>query len=329
MLILNANDVVVALPIADAIAAMKRAFTSLQRQDIIMPPRTHMSLEKHNAISLIMPSYSGGDHEALTVKVVGIFPNNLQQGRDRILGAVMVFDPTTGAPVAVLDGASLTGLRTAAASGAATDFLARRDSQTLGILGAGVQAKTHIQAMCSVRPIQKIKIYSPTRSKCEALVDQVRGNDDLPDDIEIVRSGDEAVENADIVCATTSANQAVFSDEAIQPGTHINAVGSSQTTIYEIPAATVVRSKVVVDQRAAAWEEAGDIVIPIKQGLITREHVLAELGELTSGTIPSPRSCEQDITFFKSVGLAVQDTFAAQTCLASAVASGLGQKVDW
>lgn len=329
MLILNANQVATALPMTEAIAGMKLAFAALHQGDVVMPPRTHMSLEKQDAISLIMPSYVGGRSEALAVKVVGIFPNNSRKGLDRILGAVMVFDPETGAPQAVLEGATLTGIRTAAVSGAATDYLARENAHVLGVVGSGVQAKTHIHSMCSVRPIQRVQIFGPTSSKVDALIEELASDPSLPKDIVRVDSGDQAARGADIICTVTSSQTAVFSDDSIAPGTHINAVGSSQTTAGEVPASTVCRAVVVVDQREAAWEEAGDIVQPIKQGLIGKEHVVAELGELASGSLDSPRTDDQQVTFFKSVGLAMQDAFAAQICLTNARKHGIGQQVDW
>ncbi len=328
MLILNVRDVQRCLPMPEAIAGMKHAFTALHQGQVVLPPRTHMPVEDQNAVSLIMPSYVCGHEPALAVKVVGIFPNNLLRGVDRILGAVMVFDPETGAPLAVLEGASMTGIRTAAVSGAATDLLARDSSRTLAIIGAGVQARTHISAMCAIRSIERVFVFSRTRSKTESLVEEMSQVESLPP-IEITESADEAVSQADIVCCTTSSGEAVFSDVSVKPGTHINAVGSSQTTAGEVPAQTVARAKVVVDQREAAFEEAGDILKPIASGLITKNHVLAALGELTSGHVTPIRTQEDDITFFKSVGLAMQDAVAATICLKNAKREGIGQQVDW
>lgn len=333
MLILNSNDVRRCLPMSDAIEGMKKAFASLHRNEVIMPPRTHMAIAAEDAISLIMPSYFGGEEKALAVKVVGIFPNNEKRDIPRILGAVNVFDPNTGAPLAVLDGAMLTGIRTAAVSGAATDLLARADSKVLAVLGAGVQARTHIEAMCSVRSFEQIRIFSRTSAKAELLADQVQQSNDfsagISADISVSVTADNAVAGSDIVCCTTSSSTPVFSDNAISQGTHINAVGSSTPCDAEVPASTVLRSRVFVDQLEAAFEEAGDLLQPIESGLISRAHILAELGELATGSFDSARSSPTDITFFKSVGLAMQDAFAAKICLENAVKLSIGQRVDW
>lgn len=328
MLILNANDVRKALTMPAAIDGMKRAFAALASGDVLMPNRTHLDIAQHQGVTLVMPSYVAGANEALAVKVVSVFPENAKQGLARIQAAVNVFDPTTGQPIALIEGATLTGIRTAAVSGAATDYIAPSDAHVLGVVGAGVQARTHIEAVCSVRPIERIRIYGPTRSKVEQLAETVKQCEGVPQDIEVVESGDAAVSDADIVCTVSTSVHPVFDDRVIKPGTHINAVGSYQPHVREIPAETVVRSRLYVDQREAAWEEAGDLIQPLNAGLITADHVVADLGELATGTAPAIVE-DQQITFFKSVGLAMQDAFAASICVEQAKALGLGQTVDW
>jgi len=311
-----------------AIEAMKNAFAAMAAGDVLMPNRTHMDITASQGVTLVMPSYVSGDHEALAVKVVSVFPKNGSRGLARIQAAVNVFDPSTGQPVALIEGSALTGIRTAAVSGAATDFIAKPNTPVLGIVGAGVQARTHIEAVCSVRGIERIQIYGPTVAKLEKLAEEVQQLPGVPSEIVIAASADEAVQDADIVCAVSTAVDPVFDDQSIKPGAHINAVGSYQPHVREIPTATVVRSRVYVDQREAAWEEAGDLIQPLRAGQITADHIVADLSELATGMKPAKLEGSQT-TLFKSVGLAMQDAFAANVCLKAAKELGLGQTVDW
>lgn len=329
MLILNAEDVRRALPMRGAIEAMKQAFAALSTGRAIVPPRAHLQMDRNAGISLFMPAYVDSDdlaQQALTIKAVSLFDHNQARGLARIQAAVLVLDPATGCPIAVLEGATLTGIRTAAASGAATDLLAREDSRKLAVFGAGVQARTHIEAVCAVRDIDEIAIYGPTAAKVERLVDEMRCR--VTGRLHSASSPQGAARDADIICATTTSSTPIFSDADVRPGTHINAVGSYKPMNREVPAETVIRSLVVVDSREAAWEEAGDLIQPLEAGQITRDHIHAELGEIVLGERVGRTSNEQ-ITFFKSVGTAVQDAFAAKVALANAEAMGIGQAVAW
>lgn len=329
MLILNADDVRRALPMRDAIEAMKQAFAALSSGRATVPARAHLQMDRNAGISLFMPAYVDSDdpaEQALTIKAVSLFNHNQSRGLARIQAAVLMLDPATGCPIALLEGATLTGIRTAAASGAATDLLARQDSHKLAVFGAGVQARTHIEAVCAVRDIEEIAIYGPTASKVDRLIEEM--SDRVSGKLSRGASPHEATRHADIVCAATTSSTPIFSDADIQPGTHINAVGSYKPVNREIPAATVVRSLVVVDSREAAWEEAGDLIQPLEAGQITRDHIHAELGEIVLGE-KLGRANEDQITLFKSVGIAVQDAFAAQVTLGNARAAGIGQAVTW
>ncbi len=329
MLILNADDVRRALPMQDAIEAMKQAFAALSAGRAIVPPRAHLQMDRNAGISLFLPAYVDSDdpaEQALTIKAVSLFDHNQSRGLARTQAAVLVLDPATGCPVAVLEGATLTGIRTAAASGAATDLLAREDSRKLAVFGAGVQARTHIEAVCAVREIEDIAVYGLTAAKVDRLVDEMRCR--VTGRLHSASSPQEAARDADIICATTTSSTPIFSDADIRTGTHINAVGSYKPVNREVPAETVVRSRVVVDSREAAWEEAGDLIQPLEAGQITRDHIHAELGEIVFGEKAGRMSSEQ-ITFFKSVGIAVQDAFAAKVALVNAKAMGIGQAVDW
>jgi ornithine cyclodeaminase/alanine dehydrogenase-like protein (mu-crystallin family) len=329
MLILNATDVRRALPMHEAIEAMKQAFAALSAGRALVPPRAHLPVTRNAGISLFMPAYvddEDPDAQALTIKTVSLFDNNQARGLARIQAAVLVLEPQTGRPVAVLEGATITAIRTAAASGAATDLLARPDCRSLAILGAGVQARTHIEAVCAVRDIKRISVYSPTPSKVAAVIEEM--SEVVSGELIAASSSSEAISSADIICATSTSQTPIFDDADVQPGTHVNAVGSYTPEAREVPAETVLRSLVVVDSREAAWEEAGDLIQPLEAGQLTRDHIHAELGELALSK-RTGRTSRDQVTFFKSVGVAVQDAFAAKFALSRAASDNIGQTVDW
>ena len=222
----------------------------------------------------------------------------------------------------------LTALRTAAASGAATDLLARQESRTVALFGTGVQARTHVFAMCAVRPIERIWVFSRNPNNVAAFIESFAKHHTVQAELIAAESPRQALIDADIVCCTTTSKEPIFDDADLKPGVHINAVGSYTPQAREVPPETVRRALVVVDSRHAAWEEAGDLIQPRDAGLIDEQHIHAELGELVLESRPS-RSRDDQITFFKSVGLAVQDAVAARFALENASRLGLGQNVDW
>jgi alanine dehydrogenase len=331
MLILNAGEVRAALPMRTAVSAMKEAFAALSAGRALVPPRAHLPIQEHAGITLVMPAYLGGDGtdaQALTVKVVSLFDGNRLRGLARIQAAVLVMDTDTGRPIALLEGATLTAIRTAAASGAATDLLARPESRTVALFGAGVQARYHARAICAVRSIEEIRIYSRTPAAVEAMIRELQEDPEIPARLVAASSPAAALRNADLVCCTTTASEPVFADSELAPGAHVNAVGSFKPAVREVPPETVIRAAVFVDSRAAGWEEAGDLIQPLQAGLISRDHVLAELGELVAGAHPGRTGAEQ-VTLFKSVGIAVQDAVAARETVACARRLGLGTEVEW
>ena len=328
MLILNSKDVQQALPMSNAIIAMKEAFQALTDGQTIMPARALVPIEANHGLSMFMPAFVDATDQALVVKAVSLFERNPDRGLPRIQGVVLIINPTNGVPEALVEGATLTGIRTAAASGAATDILARRDATELAVLGAGVQARTHIQAMCAVRSIRTVRIYAPTRINVERLIEDMSQDETVPAELVAADSSRNAVEGADIVCCVSKSANPIFEDASIKPGMHVNTIGSYQPHTREVPAATVLRARVFVDSVEAAWEEAGDLIRPLNAGLIDRSHVLGELGQLISGSLDG-RLNREDITLFKSVGIGVQDAVAARWALESATHLGLGQRVAW
>jgi len=327
MLVLTADEVRKALPMDDTIQAMKNAYASLSDGKAVVPLRTQLPIPKRDALSIFMPAHvDAADDEALAVKVVSIFPENLKKGEPLIYAAVLVLDPTTGKPTALLEGSTLTAIRTGASSGAAIDLLSRPNSSVLALFGAGAQGRTQLEAACSVRGIEKAWVFDTNPAKAESLAEEMAGSGKVPKNIHIATNPAEATREADIICTATTASTPVFRDEEIKPGTHISGIGSYTPEMQEVPPETVLRAYVVVDSRSATLAEAGDLIQPIRGGLFREDHIAAELGEIVLQRKPGRQSPEQ-ITYFKSVGVAVQDASAAQLALKNAAAMGLGTSV--
>ena len=328
MLWLDANELSRALPMAESIAAAREAFLALAQGRAQVPERAQLTLDAPGALSLVMPAHVAGTPsapETTAVKVVSVVPQNAQRGRARILGTVLLLDSESGELRALIDGARLTALRTGAASGLATDLLAREDATVLAVFGAGVQARTQIEAVACVRPIESVRVFAPTRAHAEALLESMAGLPNIPTDLRASDSPREALVGADLVCAATTSPTPIFEDEQLEPGTHVNAVGSFQPDVVEIPFETTARAYLVVDSREAALVETGDLIQPLAAGKIGPEHLRAELGEVLTGRAPGRTDSDQ-ITLFKSVGLAVQDACAAQRACANALRDGLGRR---
>ena len=329
MLILNANQVQKALPMTEAIEAMKQAYASLSDGTAVVPLRTRLPIPNSEALSLFMPAYvRSSDNEALAIKAVSLFPTNPSKGLAYIQAAVLVFDPHTGRAIALLEGSSLTAIRTGAASGASIDLLARKDSKVVAIFGAGAQGRTQLKAACTARDIETVFIFDSDSDKARAFAEEMAGSDNIPQNIHVAILSKEAIENADIICTATTSSAPVFDDKDVKPGTHISAVGAYTPEMCEIPSETIRRARVFVDSRTACMEEAGDLIQPIRAGLFDESHIQAELGEVASGQKPG-RESQEEITFFKSVGVAVQDAMATQVALTNAQRMNIGTTVDF
>jgi len=327
MLVLQAADVGKALPMHETIAAIKRAFAALSDGRAHMPLRARLEVPRYEGESMFMPAYvDDTETEALAVKVVSVFPSNKQQGLPIIHAAVLVLEANTGRPKALVEGGVLTAIRTGAASGAATDLLARPDSHVAAIFGAGVQARTQLEAICSVRPIRSVWVYSPTPARVDTFIAEMAGQGTIPTDLRAASNPQQAVAEADVICTATTAVTPVFDDNDLKTGVHINGIGSYTPAMQEVPAETVARALIVVDTYEAALAEAGDLIQPIQQGIIKEEDIHAEIGELVLER-KQGRTHSEQITFFKSVGVAVQDAAAADLALRNA--QGLGQQVRW
>ena len=328
--ILSASDVRAALPMPKAIDAMRHAYSQLSAGTVTAPPRQHISTNK--GVTLIMPAYLPEHNENVKqrqilpdaakfgIKVVSVYDDNPNLGLPRINATVLVLDPETGTPKAFMDGASITAIRTGAGGGVAADLLARKDAKTVGLFGAGVQARAQLQAVMAVRDITSVNLISRTQASAQQLAAEISEWTDAPE-ANLVATSQQVVEDADIViCATTSATP-LFDGSALQPGTHITAVGTFVPEKREVDTTTIRRShRIVVDSREACLEEAGDLIIP-------NAHIDAEIGEIVNGDKPG-RQSDDEITFFKSVGVAVQDAVAGAAVLAEAEAKELGIVVE-
>jgi len=322
--ILNADEVRRALPMAEAVEAMKRAFGLLSAGEVSMPLRSRIEIAEAQATALFMPAYGPG--AGLAVKIVSVFPRNPGAGLPTIHAVVIVLDARSGAPIALLEGASLTAIRTGAASGAATDLLARKDSRVAAVFGSGAQARTQLEAVCTVRQIEAAWVYGIDSPGVEAFVREMAGRGPIPRDLRIASSPEEAIAEADVICTATTSSTPVFPGRQVRPGTHVNAVGSYAPEMQEIDSDLVARALVVVDSRQAALVESGDLVIPLRQGRLRPEAIHAELGEIVKGA-RAGRTSDEQITLFKSVGVAIQDVVAAGAALKRAEEAQIGLAV--
>ncbi len=321
--ILSAEDVRRALPMIEAIEAVKSAFAQLSAGQVKMPLRTPIEVSAHHGITLFMPGYLSGDDQ-MAIKIVSIFNDNIALGIPLIHALVVVVDPTTGQPRAIMDGTYLTALRTGAASGVATELLSIPDARVAAIVGAGAQGRTQLEGVRAVRRIKEVWVYDTNPKQSTEYAREMGERLSLP--INVAQSPKEALTQADIICTSTTSSTPVFSDECLKQGSHINAVGAYTPKMQEIPSETVVRAKVVIDHRTASLSEAGDLLIPLHQGLMKQDHIYAELGEIIAGSKPG-RESETEITLFKSVGVAVQEIATATRALANAERMGLGVTV--
>jgi ornithine cyclodeaminase len=304
--ILSADDVRRSLPMPAAIEAMREAFGALAAGRADVPVRT--SVPCANDGTLLVMSGRVSDPAALGAKLVSVFPGNAASGQPVVQATVLLLNAESGAPYAVLDGTSLTAIRTGAASGLATDLLARKDARRVAILGSGVQARTQLEAVCCVRSIESVAVWSRTRANAERFAEEQSAERRAQGAVRVAASPDDAVRNADIVCCATSSSEPVLSSADVADGVHVNAVGSFMPGMREFEPALLGRARVVVDQREAAMAEAGEVIVAINGGLVRRDSLI-ELGAIVNGAARG-RASDDEITVFKSVGLAVQDLVA-------------------
>ena len=308
LLILTHSEVEELLPMAECITAMEEALVALARGEAELPLRTIFKPAGARGVLALMPAFRGGDKSIFGLKAICVFPGNAVIGKDAHQGGVMLFDGLTGEPMAVVNASAITAIRTAAVSGLATRLLAREDASELAIIGAGVQARTHLKAMACVRSIKRARIASRHPENAQKFANEMQSQFSFP--IEPVASAEAAVRDADLIVTATISREPVVQREWISPGTHINAIGTYSPTAREIDTATMAAASLFVDRRESALNEAGDYLLATKDGAIGPDHIRAELGDVLIKSHPG-RTSPDEITIFKSLGIAIEDLAAA------------------
>lgn len=324
MLVLSEKEVRSLLNIEELIRVLEEAHIQFSTGKAVMPVRLVVPLAQIKGRLTSMPAYLSGAN-ALGMKVVTYFQENPKLGLPAIAATITLFSPETGKLLVLMDGSYITALRTACASALATKVLANPETPVLGILGAGVQARTHIRALCKVRRIAKVKVYSPSGRSAEKLRKELEG--EVGAAIEPVGSAVKAVRGVDLLVTATTAKEPIVSADWHKPGVHINAVGSHRPDIREIDAATIKCAKVVVDSREAIKGECGDILLAVREGVITEDHIEAEIGEVLAG-LRTARASAEEITLYKSVGIAIQDVATANLVYQRALDQRVGTTVE-
>jgi ornithine cyclodeaminase/alanine dehydrogenase-like protein (mu-crystallin family) len=324
MRIITEAQVTSLLPMRECMDVMASALATLARGGAILPLRPLMRIPQRAGILGMMPAYLETP-DALGVKIITVFNGNHGTEYDSHQGVVLLFEAAHGSVVAVIDASSVTAIRTAAVSGVATRVLAREDAHDLCILGSGVQARTHLDAMLVARPVTRVRVWSRNADAARAFASAASERHGIV--VEPMATAKDAVAGADIICTTTSAPEPILEGEWLAAGAHINAVGSSTPTARELDSNAVARAHLFVDRRESALNEAGDFLIPKSEGVIGDEHIRAELGEILLGT-KSGRESASEITLFKSLGLAVEDVAAAEYIYSQAVKLDVGTVVE-
>lgn len=329
--ILSHRDVLAALPPDLCAGAMATVLAEHARGGSYVPLRSVMIPPAAAGFMGLMPGWrgpQGGMPAAFGLKAVCIMPGNPARGLDAHQGTVTLFDGETGEPTAILDAAAITEVRTAAVTAVATAELSRGDARTLAILGAGTQGRAHLRALARVRDFVQVRIYAPTAAHAHELAGQAEQLGLAWAEVTVAASAQEAVTGADVVVTATSSREPVLRRDWLAPGAHVNGVGASSPQNRELDTATVAASALFCDSRESLRNEAGEFRLAIEEGLITGEdHVRAELGEVLADAAPGRRD-EDELTLFRSLGLAIEDLAAAQVAVATAHEQGLGTEVE-
>lgn len=327
MRILSRTDVQQAVSMPLAIQVMQDAFARLSNNQATVPLRSQLPVPEYNGVALFMPAYIQGT-DALAIKIVNVYGDNAKRGLPLIHAVVVLLEATTGRALALIEGSSLTALRTGAGCGAATVALARDDARVGLVFGAGVQARTQLRAMCAARPLERVYVHDALPGKAQEMIEALSEFPSLPADLRAVTDVAGAVRQADIISCATTSRTPLFDGNDVKPGTHVNAVGSFTPEARETDSNFIKRcNKIVVDAYSGALAEAGDLIQPMEEGILKESDLYGELGEITGGK-KAGRTSANEITFFKSVGNAVQDTAIAQAILQRAEAMGLGMNVE-
>ncbi len=326
ILVLSQAEVVELLPIDECIAVMRDALIALATGKVHQPLRSIIRPPDAAGVMGLMPSYVSGDHAAFGLKAICVMPGNPAKGKDAHQGGVLLFSAETGELLAMMNASAITSIRTAAVSGVATDLLARDDAGKLAIIGAGVQARSHLAAMSAVRSIKRCRIASRQIEHARKFAEEMKR--DYSFSIEPVDSIEEALADADLIVTATSAVEPIVRREWISPGAHLNVVGACTPKTREVDSKTMAASTLFVDRRESTLNEAGDYLLALSDGAIAPDHIRAELGEVLVGKKPG-RTSPEEITLFKSLGIGIEDLAAAEYIYRKASALNAGTWVEF
>ncbi|HEX3551681.1 MAG TPA: ornithine cyclodeaminase family protein [Thermoanaerobaculia bacterium] len=325
-LFLNREDVESLLPMADCIEVVAEALRVLARGDAVQPLRSALWMPDRHGLLVVMPGMLGRAEDGVAgAKVLTVVPDNFTRGEDSHQGLVLLFDQKGGRPLALLDAGAVTAIRTAAASAVATRALAREDAGDLAILGTGVQARSHLEAMRAVRTLRRVRVWSRNFENARRLAAEEGAR--LGFAVEPVSTAREAVAGADLICTVTAATAPVLLGEWISPGAHVNAVGACTPNARELDAAAVARARLFTDRKESLFAEAGDFLLARAEGAVDDSHCQGELGDVLEAKVPGRRS-EDEVILFKSLGIAVEDLAAGRFIYAKALGVGKGTKLE-
>jgi ornithine cyclodeaminase/alanine dehydrogenase-like protein (mu-crystallin family) len=311
------------LSMAECIQVMEQAFRSLADGETLQPLRQVVWLPDKSGVLAMMPAYLGGA-QVMGLKAISVFPGNHATPFDSHQGVVLLFETRNGRLLAILDATAITAIRTAAVSALATRLLARPEAGELAILGSGTQARAHLEAMLLVRPVRRVRVWSRQLEHAARFAGLEAQRHGIP--VEAASSAQAAVDGADLICTTTSAMEPVLLGEWLAPGCHLNAVGSSTPNARELDTPALARARLYVDRRESALNEAGELLFALKAGAVGADHIQGELGDLLLGKVPGRHSADE-ITLFKSLGLAIEDLAAAHFICQKALELNVGTRL--
>jgi ornithine cyclodeaminase len=321
VLFVNEAGVNELLPMESCVGVMRDALATFARGDSVLPLRSMVWLPDRSGLLGLMPGYLG-EPRSFGLKVVSVMPGNHGTPYDSHQGVVMLFGLEHGEPLAILDATAITAIRTAAASAAATDALAREDAGDLALIGSGAQGRTHLAAMRAVRKLRRVRVWSRTRAHAERFAREAGGG------VEVADSAEDAVRGADLICTTTSSKEPVLQGAWLSPGAHVNAVGACFAASRELDTEAVRRSRFFTDCRESCVNESGDFLIARQEGAITDAHLLGEIGEVFLGKVAG-RQSREDITIYESLGIAIEDLASAHFIHRRAKETRAGMWLEW
>lgn len=322
MLILNKKDLEELLPMEEVLEVLATGFREVKEGRCVVPVRFHLSVVEYEGQFLFMPALLTGLKQAGT-KIVSVYPKNALRGKPTIYATYLLCDPTTGELLALMEGATLTGIRTGGASGLATQYLARKEAKVLGVIGTGFQSFYQVRAIQAVRPIEEVRAFDVDSKRLRDFSERISPFLKVTP----VSSPSEAVRGSDILVTSTTSTSPVFSGRDLKPGTHINAIGAFRPDMRETDDETILRARIVVDTFEGCLSEAGDLLIPMAEGKLLKEAIYGDLGDLVTGRKVG-RQSEEEITLFKSVGFAMEDVVTAFHAFEKASRQGKGVRIE-